>query len=67
MLSAPSPEVVLELLACTCSQVCKLPDCICLVIGLTYTDMCKLKTCSNVAVQQQEPDLELTCQDPEDE
>ena len=53
--SASAPEVVLKLLACKCSRVriCKLPDCTCLVNGLTYTDMCKLQTCTNQAVQQQ--------------
>ncbi|KAG0712956.1 hypothetical protein GWK47_017301 [Chionoecetes opilio] len=64
---APAPEVVLELLACKCSRVCKLPDCACLVNGLTCTDMCKLQTCTNQAVQQQEPDLELDSENSEDE
>ncbi|KAG0722326.1 hypothetical protein GWK47_044675 [Chionoecetes opilio] len=67
MRSAPAPEVVLELLACKCSRVCKLPDCACLVNGLTCTDMCKLQTCTNQAVQQQEPDLEPDSEDSQDE
>ncbi|KAG0722039.1 hypothetical protein GWK47_045206 [Chionoecetes opilio] len=67
MRSAPAPEVVLELLACKCSRVCKLPDCACLVNGLTCTDMCKLQTCTNQAVQQQEPDLEPDSEDSENE
>ncbi|KAG0729517.1 hypothetical protein GWK47_003447 [Chionoecetes opilio] len=29
---------------------CRLPDCACLVNGLTCTDMCKLQTCTNQAV-----------------
>lgn len=62
MRSAPAPEVVLELLACKCSRVCKLPSCTCLGNGLVCTDMCKLQTCTNqAAVQEQEdpePDLE---------
>jgi len=55
MRSASAPEVVLKLLACKCSWVCihKLPDCTRLVNGLTCTDMCKLQTCTNQAVQQQ--------------
>ena len=63
MRSTPAPEVVLELLACKCSRVCKLPDCTCLVNGLTCTDMCKLQTCTNQAVQQQEPELEPDSED----
>lgn len=67
MRSAPAPEVVLELLACKCSRLCKLPDCRCLVNGLTCTDMCKLQTCTNQAVQQEEPDLEPDSEDSEDD
>ncbi|KAK3879872.1 hypothetical protein Pcinc_015598 [Petrolisthes cinctipes] len=67
MRSAPAPEVVLELLSCKCSRVCKLPDCKCLVNGLACTDMCKLQTCTNQTMQQEEPDLELYSEDSEDE
>ena len=55
MRSASAPEAVLKLLASKCSRVRirKLPDCTRLVNGLTCTDMCKLQTCTNQAVQQQ--------------
>ncbi|KAK4325083.1 hypothetical protein Pmani_004239 [Petrolisthes manimaculis] len=47
MRSVPAPEVVLELLSCKCSRVCKLSDCKCLVNGLACNDMYKLRTCTN--------------------
>lgn len=67
MRSAPAPEVVLELHACKCSRVCKLPECTCLANGLTCTDMCKLQNCTNQAVQEQEPELQQDSEDSEDE
>lgn len=67
MNSSPAPEVVLELLACKCLRVCKLPDCRCLANGLTCTHMCKLQTCTNQPMQQEEPDLVIDYDDSEDE
>jgi hypothetical protein len=45
--SQPAPQAVLDLLACTCTKICKLPKCICLSNNMKCTDMCKLKNCSN--------------------
>ena len=43
----PALDAVLELLACTCPNVCTTENCVCLKNGLKCTDMCKLKTCDN--------------------
>ena len=43
----PAPRAVLEILACTCPKICKLPKCVCMASGLKCTDMCKLSTCDN--------------------
>ena len=45
----PAPLAVLELMSCSCSRICKLPQCKCLGNRLKCTDLCKLKTCSNQA------------------
>lgn len=43
----PAPQAVLDLLACTCPRICKLPKCPCMVNGMRCTDMCKLQDCDN--------------------
>ncbi len=43
----PAPEAVLDLLACTCPRICKLPQCPCMVNGLLCTDICQLQNCDN--------------------
>ena len=47
----PAPQAVLDLLACDCRRVCKLPNCECLANGLKCTDMCRLVTCDNQKVE----------------
>ena len=54
----PAPLAVLELLSCKCARVCKLPDCTCLANGLKCTDMCKLKTCANQKLDEEESALD---------
>ena len=44
-------RAVLELLACKCTQSCKLSNCVCLSNGLKCTDICTLKDCDNQAVE----------------
>ena len=57
MRSQPAPDVVLDLLACKCARVWKLPSCTCLAIGLPSTDMCKLQTCSNQKTETDEDEV----------
>ena len=47
MQGQPAPQAVLNLLACTCPKLCKLPKCVCMASGLKCTDMCKLSTFDN--------------------
>ena len=47
MSGQPAPTAILELLSCSCTRSCKLPNCSCLVNGLKCTDMCKLLDCEN--------------------
>ncbi|CAG9825679.1 unnamed protein product [Phaedon cochleariae] len=49
MRGAPAPEAVLELLSCSCSKLCRLPSCTCMVNQLKCTDACKLATCENMS------------------
>lgn len=44
----PAPDAVLELMACSCTRVCKAPKCKCIVNGFPCTHMCKLPSCSNM-------------------
>ena len=48
MQGQPKPHAVLDLLACTCPNSCKLPNCVCMASGLKCTD--KLSTCENQRV-----------------
>ena len=59
MQGSPTPQAVLELLACKCVQACKEGDCPCLDNGFKCTYMCKLQTCGN---QRSEEELDLTNQ-----
>jgi len=43
----PASVTVLEFLACSCSRICKLPNCSCISNGLQCTEMCRLKECTN--------------------
>ena len=62
MRGSPAPDAVLQLLSCNCSRSCKLPDCSCLSNGLWCTDMCRLQTCDNQAMIEEQA-AELTDSD----
>ena len=51
MSGSPAPDAVLSLLSCDCSRFCTTVDCVCIANGLRCTDMCKIKNCDNVAVE----------------
>ena len=44
----PAPDAVLELMSCSCTHVCKAPQCKCIANGLHCTEMCRLTSCSNM-------------------
>ena len=43
-----APDAGLELMACSCTRVCKAPQCKCIANGLHCTEMCRLTSCSNM-------------------
>ena len=47
MSGQPAPTAVLELLSCSCTRSCKLPNCSCLLNGMNCTDLCRLPECEN--------------------
>ena len=61
----PAPEAVLQLLSCTCSRSCKLPNCSCLANGLKCTYLCKLLTCTNQVPEEES--LQLNYQEDSEE
>jgi len=65
----PAPLAVgpRELLFCKCVRACKLPDCTCLANGLKCTDLCKLKTCENQKLDEEEPALDMDYSDESDD
>jgi hypothetical protein len=54
MAGRPAPEAVLDLLSCSCARKCDLQNCQCLKNGLRCTDMCRLQTCGNQQVDDEE-------------
>ena len=44
----PAPDAVLELMSCSCTHVCKAPQCKCFANGPRCTEMCRLTSCSNM-------------------
>ncbi|KAG0721366.1 hypothetical protein GWK47_046629 [Chionoecetes opilio] len=42
-----------QLLSCKCVRSCELPKCTCLSNGLKCTDMCRLQTCQNKAIEEE--------------
>ena len=48
MESLLAPDAVLELMSCSCTHVCKAPQCKCIANGLHCTEMCRLTSCSNM-------------------
>ena len=54
MLGAPAPDVIMELLSCTCKRICSLPLCTCMSNGLKCTDACFLQECDNMTDEDQD-------------
>ena len=54
MRGPPAPMAVLELMACKCVKTCRLPGCPCLTNNFKCTEMCKLQTCTNQRVEEDE-------------
>ena len=52
MSGQPAPATVLELLCCSCTRSCRLPNCSCLANGLKCTDMCRPSECDNRREEQ---------------
>ena len=50
----PAPESLLDLLACSCKNQCKLSTCACMQNGLKCTEMCKLPKCVNWMLEDDE-------------
>ncbi|KAG0719028.1 hypothetical protein GWK47_051331 [Chionoecetes opilio] len=48
MAGLPAPDVVLNLISCTCRRTCRPSDCSCILNGLKCTVVCKLQGCSNM-------------------
>ncbi|KAG0729479.1 hypothetical protein GWK47_030252 [Chionoecetes opilio] len=46
MAGLPAPDVVLNLISCTCRRTCRPSDCSCILNGLKCTVVCKLQGCS---------------------
>ena len=42
------PQVVMELIACKCSRVCKAPECQCVANALKCSPACKIQFCDNM-------------------
>lgn len=62
MTGDPAPAALLEFLSCTCKKTCKAPSCTCITNGLKCTDMCRLLTCENRPLEDDDEDE----QDPAD-
>ena len=58
---------VLDLLSCSCTRSCKLPNCSCLINGLKCTDMCKLSDCDNRREDNTEDALTDDCAQEDDD
>ena len=71
MRGSPAPDAVMQLLSCKCVRSCELPNCTCLSNGLKCTDMCRLQTCQNKAIEEepvaQQSDSESDVDDIEEE
>ena len=63
----PAPQALLDLLACNCSRICKLPNCVCIINGLKCRDMCKLAACDNQPLSVVPEEDSLDEDDPSDE
>ena len=54
MTTPPAPEVVLGLMSCKCSRMCRPSDCSCILNGLKCTAACRMQTCSNMVHDEEE-------------
>ena len=61
----PSPDAVLELMSCSCTRVCKAPQCKCIANGLRCTEMYRLTSCSNMQPDE-EPEAVVDNEDDYD-
>ena len=48
MQGLPAPQVVMELIACKCSRVCKAPECQCVANALKCSLACKNQFCDMI-------------------
>ena len=68
MEGSPAPQSVMELLACSCTRSCQQQTCTCIANGLKCSEMCKLKSCTNQPVEEEdESDIVLSSDDEIDE
>ncbi|KAG1659185.1 hypothetical protein GQR58_022660 [Nymphon striatum] len=63
----PAPEIVLELLVCTCSRLCEIETCMCMKNSLKCTDLCKLQTCTNQSIRTDNTAQEMDDSDSDEE
>ena len=54
MQGLPALDAVLELMSCSCTLVCKGPQCKCVANGLHCTEMCRLTSCSNMQPDEEQ-------------
>lgn len=55
----PAPDSVLELLACSCSRSCHLPQCTCMINNMKCSELCKLRNCDNQPQDEDEDDPQM--------
>ena len=67
MAGSPAPDVVLQLLSCKCPKVCHPVKCECIENGLKCTEACKLQTCSNMAAEDEEDNVNIDTSDDDEE
>jgi len=63
----PAPLAILDLLACSCSKKCVVPNCECLANGLKCTNVCRLSDCENQAVAADEENMDCRDEKLEDD
>ena len=61
----PAPQVVMELIACKCSRVCKAPECQCVVNALKWSLACKNQFCDNMIDDNFEDNVDDTADEDE--
>ena len=61
----PAPQVVMELIACKCSRVCKAPECQCVANALKCSPACKNQVCDNMIDDDFEDSVDDTADEDE--